>query len=363
VKTFIIAEVGVNHDGDIEKAKRLIKSAKSSGADAVKFQTFKAEQLVTSNSPKARYQEVATGSGTQFEMLKLLELSQEQFIELNSYCMSLGIEFMSTPFDVDSLEFLVSILKVKRIKLSSGDLTNLPLVYEVGKFKIPTIISTGGSTIEDIDNAVIAWSLGRNDVVPTKKAFIKSEMDRLAEISALDLRELSILQCTTQYPANAENLNLRVISTYLNRYPCAIGFSDHSTGYEAALGAIALGAQLIEKHITENKSDPGPDHMASMEINDFTLLVNSMRLLEKSLGAYEKYPTFEELETIKIARKSLVAARDISEGSKLEPGDLIALRPLGGFAPSNYWSLIGATATCNISKGEFLDDSNISGNL
>ena len=161
MKTFIIAEIGVNHDGDIEKAKRLISSAKFAGADAVKFQTFKAELLVTSNSPKAKYQEISTGFGTQFDMLKSLELTYDQFAELNTHSAALGIEFMSTPFDLDSLHFLVSALKVKRIKLSSGDLTNLPFVYEVGKFRIPTIISTGGSTLEEIDNAVIAWSLGR----------------------------------------------------------------------------------------------------------------------------------------------------------------------------------------------------------
>jgi len=360
LKTFIIAEIGVNHDGNLDKAKRLIRSAKLSGADAVKFQTFKAEQLVTSNSPKAKYQENSTGSGTQFEMLKSLELSYEQFTELNAFSSSLGIEFMSTPFDSNSLRFLISVIKVKRIKLSSGDLTNLPFIYEVGKSKVPAIISTGGSTLEEIDNAVIAWSFGRNEEIPDKRTFKMSETERLAAISSLDLSDLSILQCTTQYPASTQNLNLRVISKYIDRYPCKIGFSDHSTSYEAALGAVALGACIVEKHITESKNDNGPDHSASMEIIDFTSLVESIRLLETALGGYEKFPTTGELETIQIARKSLVAARDIAAGHQINEDDLIILRPLGGFEPSQFWSLIGAIALNDILKGDFLNESNIS---
>lgn len=360
MKTFIIAEIGVNHDGDPEKAKRLIHSAKLAGADAVKFQTFKAEQLVTSNSPKAKYQEVSTGSGTQFEMLKSLELSYEKFAELNSYSSSLGIEFMSTPFDIDSLHFLLSVIKVKRIKLSSGDLTNLPFIYEVGKSKVPTIISTGGSTLEEIDNAVIAWSMGRNDVLPNKATFVMSEAERLAAISSRDLSDLSILQCTTQYPASNQNLNLRVITRYIDRYPCKIGFSDHSTGFEAALGAVALGACVVEKHITESKNDAGPDHSASMEIIDFTSLVERIRNLETALGGDQKFPSTEELETIQIARKSLIAAHDIAAGHQIKPDDVAVLRPLGGFAPNQFWSLMGATASENILKGDFLNESNVS---
>jgi sialic acid synthase SpsE len=343
VKTFIIAEIGVNHDGSLEKAKRLITAAKLSGADAVKFQTFKAEQLVTSTSPKAKYQEVSTGVGTQFEMLKALELSNEQFVELKLFSDDLGIEFMSTPFDVDSLHFLLSTVKVGRVKLSSGDLTNLPLIYEVGRSRIPTIISTGGGTLEEIDNAIIAWGLGRIVELPTDGVF-----------------QLSILQCTTQYPAKVENLNLRVIENYLGRYDCRIGFSDHSAGYEAALGAIALGATIIEKHITESKVDSGPDHSASMEIIDFKALVQSIRTLETALGTNEKYPSTDELETIQVARKSLVAARDIPAGHVIAPDDLIALRPLGGLAPSNFWSILGATSSRAILKGEFFDASSTS---
>lgn len=360
MKTFIIAEVGVNHDGDLEKAKRLISAAKLSGADAVKFQTFKAEQLVTSSSPKAKYQEISTGVGTQFEMLKSLELSHYQFVELKSFSDILGIEFMSTPFDIDSLHFLLNTIKVRRMKLSSGDLTNLPFIYEVGKSQIPTIISTGGATYEEIDNAIIAWSLGRNGHLPTKRSFNMSEIDRMSYLSSMDLGDLTILQCTTQYPAFIENLNLRVITNYLRRYPCTIGFSDHSTGYEAALGAVALGATVVEKHITESKSSAGPDHSASMEIDDFIVLVKSVRTLEIALGEERKFPTTEELDTIQIARKSLVAARDIAVGQQITPDDVIALRPLGGLAPSQYWSLLGETAISNILKGDFIDDSNVS---
>lgn len=360
MKTFIIAEIGVNHDGSLEKAKRLISAAKLSGADAVKFQTFKAEQLVTSSSPKAKYQEVSTGVGAQFEMLKALELSNDQFVELKSFSDDSGIEFMSTPFDVDSLHFLLSTVKVGRIKLSSGDLTNLPLIYEVGRSRIPTIISTGGGTLVEIDNAIIAWSLGRIDVLPTDGVFQLSEVERANVISKYDLRDLSILQCTTQYPAKVENLNLRVIENYLGRYDCRIGFSDHSTGYEAALGAIALGATIIEKHITESKVDSGPDHSASMEIIDFKVLVQSIRTLETALGTNEKYPSTDELETIQVARKSLVAARDIPAGQVISAADLIALRPLGGLAPSNFWSILGSTSSRAILKGEFLDASSTS---
>ena len=360
MKAFIIAEIGVNHDGSLEKAKRLISAAKLSGADAVKFQTFKAEQLVTSNSPKAKYQEISTGVGTQFEMLKALELSNDQFLELKSFSDDLGIEFMSTPFDVDSLRFLLSTVKVRRVKLSSGDLTNLPLIYEVGRSRIPTIISTGGGTLDEIDNAIIAWSLGRNDELPTDRVFQLPEVERLGVVSSYDLQDLVILQCTTQYPAKVENLNLRVIENYLGRYDCRIGFSDHSTGYEAALGAIALGATFVEKHITESKSDSGPDHSASMEVNDFIAFVQSIRTLETALGTNEKYPSMDEIETIQVARKSLVAAQDIPVGHVITPTDLIALRPLGGLAPSNYWSILGTKSTRVILKGEFLDASSTS---
>lgn len=361
MKTFIIAEIGVNHDGSLEKAKRLVTAAKLSGADAVKFQTFKAEHLVTSNSPKAKYQEMSTGSGTQYEMLKALELSNEQFIKVKAFCDESEIEFMSTPFDSDSLNFLLSALQVKRIKLSSGDLTNLPFIYEVGKSRIPTIISTGGSTLKEIDNALIAWNFGRTDEIPTQSVLALPEDERLNLISSFDLGNLAILQCTTQYPARVENLNLRVIASYLARYACKIGFSDHSVGYEAALGAVALGATIVEKHITESRSDTGPDHSASMEVQDFAILVRSIRTLESALGSPEKGPSVDELETIKIARKSLVAARDIPSGHVFTPEDVITLRPLGGLAPSLYWSVLGSTSASAIRKGDFLDASNTSG--
>lgn len=360
MKTFIIAEVGVNHDGDVEKAKRLIQGAKLSGADAVKFQTFKADQLATLSSPKAKYQEKWTGAGSQYEMLKKLELSHNEFTELKSYSDFLDIEFMSTPFDNDSFYFLLRSLKVKRVKLSSGDLTNLPLIYDVGKSKIATIISTGGATIQEIDNAVIAWNLGRMNILPGKLDFQLEEKNRLTVINSADLSDLAILQCTTQYPATPENLNLRVIESYSDRYPCQIGFSDHSTGYEAALGAIALGATIIEKHITEKRDDFGPDHAASMEIEDFRILVNSIRILETALGNSVKSPSTDELQTIQIARKSLVAAREITAGQEISPEDLIALRPAIGLPPMNFWNLLGKAATKDFRKGDFLDESVIS---
>ena len=360
MKTFLIAEIGVNHDGDIEKAKRLILAAKASGADAAKFQTFKAEHLATISSPKAKYQEASTGIGTQYEMLKALELSHQQFVELKLFSDSIGIEFMSTPFDLDSLYFLVNTLQVKRIKLSSGDLTNLPLMYEVGKFKIPTIISTGGATFHEIDNAVIAWTLGRKNIMPTRQDFQKSESERIEGFDKFEMRELSILQCTTQYPASSANLNLNVIKSYLTRYPSKIGYSDHSIGYEASLAAVALGASVIEKHITESTADLGPDHSASMEIHDFKNLVDSIRMLEIALGGEIKYPTEDERQTISIARKSLFAARDILKDQIIEAVDLVALRPAGGLDPSYYWDFVGKSAVQNISKGGSIDEASIS---
>lgn len=360
LKTFLIAEIGVNHDGDIEKAKRLIVAAKDCGADAAKFQTFKAEYLATVSSPKAKYQEASTGLGTQYEMLKALELSHSQFVELKLFSDSIGIEFMSTPFDLDSLYFLINTIQVKRIKLSSGDLTNLPLIYEVGKFKIPTIISTGGATIHEIDNAIIAWTLGRKNIMPTREDFQKSELERFENFDKLEMSDLSILQCTTQYPASSANLNLRVIQNYLKRYPSKIGYSDHSIGYEASLAAVALGACVIEKHITERATDLGPDHSASMEIHDFKNLVKSIRTLEVALGDELKYPTEDERHTINIARKSLFAARDILKGQIVEAGDLVALRPAEGLDPSFYWDVVGRSALQNISKGGSIDESIIS---
>lgn len=326
---FVIAEAGVNHNGDLSLAKQLVDLAAEAGADAVKFQTFKAEAVVTKEAPKADYQLRTTGAQeSQFDMLRRLELSQEAHLQLQKYCHERGLIFLSTPFDEAAADFLNSI-DVPAFKISSGDLTNIPLLEHVAGFGKAVILSTGMSDMEEVAEAV--------DAIQTT-----SECG------------LVLLHCVTNYPADPREINLRAMNSMQERFDLPVGFSDHTEGIEVSLAAVALGASVIEKHFTLSRSLPGPDHQASMEPDELRALVRGIRKVELSLGSNLKQPSASELETAKVARRSLIAAVNIEAGTVLTR-ELIALkRPGTGLAPSQLKKILGKKTLKDISEGSLI---------
>ena len=327
---FVIAEAGVNHNGDIELAKRMVDVAKDAGADAVKFQTFKAESLATIAAPKAEYQLTNTASTeTQLEMLRHLELSEDAHREVCDYCVVKGITFLSTPFDADSADFLET-LHVPAFKISSGDLTNLPLLEHIARKGRPVILSTGMATLQEVRDAVNT-------------------------ISEAGCRELILLHCVTNYPASPSEINLRAMTTMRDEFGVPVGFSDHTEGTVISLAAVALGATVIEKHFTLDRNFHGPDHKASLEPEELQSLIKGIRAIEVSLGDGEKCPTPSEFETAKIARRSIIAATDIPAGSTLRSDSLVLKRPGTGLPPSMLKSLVGKVARVDITEGTLID--------
>jgi N-acetylneuraminate synthase len=304
---FIIAEAGVNHNGNIELALRLVDAAADARASAVKFQTFKAIRLVTSTAPKAEYQQRNTGGGgSQLEMLRRLELSVEDHQRIMARCTERGIMFLSTPFDHDSVELLEN-LRVPAFKVSSGDLTNLPLLEQLASKRKPIILSTGMGTLGEVEDAVRC----------------------LESVEA----EFVLLHCVSNYPAAHGETNLRAMLTMKTAFDVLVGYSDHTLGNEASFAAVALGACVIEKHFTLDRNLPGPDHAASAEPHELGHLVEGIRRIEAALGHGRKMPTPSELKTAEVARKSLVAACDIPAGTVFTD-DLIAIkRPGTGLPP------------------------------
>ncbi|OGX12929.1 MAG: N-acetylneuraminate synthase [Omnitrophica bacterium RIFOXYB12_FULL_50_7] len=346
--TYIIAEAGVNHNGSLGLAKRLIDEAKKAGADAVKFQTFHAEDLVTEATPKAAYQLRDRKSGMmQLAMLKRLELSGRDHKMLYRYAQKRKIEFLSTPFDIQSLDFLVK-LGIKKIKISSGDLTNGPLLLAAARTRLPVVLSTGMSTIKEIEDAFAVLAFGYSRP--------RAEMPTLAkargllqgrESKALLFRNVSLLHCTTEYPAPFSEVNLRAMDAMRERFCCRIGFSDHSEGIVASIAAVGRGAVVIEKHLTLGRNMPGPDHRASLEPAEFAALVRGIRAVEAMLGSGEKEPTKSEMKNIPVARKSLVAARPILRGEFFTDKNLASRRAGKGLSPMRFWDMLGKRAKQN----------------
>jgi N,N'-diacetyllegionaminate synthase len=323
---FIIAEAGVNHNGSVETARRLIDVAIEAGADAVKFQTFRAEALVTDSSPKAEYQlETTSKQESQLEMLRRLELSKPAHRELQEYGHECGIMFLSTPFDEDAADFLDE-LKVPAFKISSGDVTGIPLLEHVAKKGRPIILSTGMSEMEEVRAAVRAiHDAGCNDLV--------------------------LLHCVSNYPAHPADVNLRAMQMMSTEFDLPVGYSDHTTGTEVALAAVALGACVIEKHFTLDRNLPGPDHRISLEPHELAQLVAGIRKVEAAMGDGRKTRAASEADTARAARRSLTAARDISAGTRLTR-DLIAIqRPGTGLSPALLSSLIGRTVQVDVRAG------------
>ena len=345
---YIIAEAGVNHNGSVRLAKRLIDVAVNAGADAVKFQTFRAEALVTLAMPKAAYQRRDRASGfTQFEMLKKLELNGRDHKELYRHAKKRGIEFLSTPFDETCLDFLVK-LGVKKIKISSGDLTNGPLLLTAARTQLPVILSTGMAGLQEVRDAVAMLAFGYLMPASAKPAFQK--LKRLVfSARARDVirRKVTLLQCTTEYPAPVAEMNLRAMDTLQAELGCAIGLSDHTDGIAVAIAAVARGATVIEKHFTLNKKMPGPDHQASLEPQELRDMIRGIRDVESALGNGGKRVMCSERLNIPVARKSLVAACPICKGEVFTEENLTAKRAGKGLSPMRLWDMLGKKAKCS----------------
>lgn len=326
---FIIAEAGVNHNGSLEMAERLVRAAKAAGADAVKFQTFKAERLVTKQAEKAEYQKVSSGAGeSQFAMLKRLELSEAQHRELLALCRSIGIEFMSTGFDEESADFLAG-LGIQRVKIPSGEVTNLPFLRHLARQGMPVILSTGMAELEEVRQAVAAIRAEAN--VP-----------------------ITVLHCVSNYPAAPGDVNLRAMTTMRDALGVPVGYSDHTMGIEVAIGAAAMGAVCIEKHLTLDRTLPGPDHAASLEPAEFAEMVRCIRSVSAALGDGIKRPAPSEVAVAKVIRKSVVAITDIAAGVAISAEHIGIMRPATGLPPSERDNVLGRTARQAIPAGTAL---------
>lgn len=326
---FVIAEAGVNHNGSLEMARRLVDAAVQAAADAVKFQTFRSEKAISPFAPKAAYQVETTGAGeSQLEMVRKLELPPEAFRELKSYCAQRGILFLSTPFDDESADLLDE-LGMAAFKVPSGEITNLPFLEHVARKGKPLIVSTGMCELEEVRTAV----------------------DCLQRAGA---RELALLHCVSSYPAPAASINLRAMATLRETFGVPVGFSDHTLGIAIPLAAVALGACIVEKHMTLDCKLPGPDHRASLEPGDFAAMVAGIRAVEASLGDGAKRPAAEERNTAEVARRSLVAACAIPAGTVLRAEHIAILRPGTGLAPALREQVIGRRAARDIPAGTLL---------
>ena len=331
MSVFIIAEAGVNHNGSINLAKKLIDAASSSGADAIKFQTFKAKNLVTKNSEKANYQKVLTDQNeTQYDMLKKCELNKEAHLELIKYSKYKNIKFLSSPFDHESIELLNDV-GLEIFKIPSGEITNLPYLKHVGKLNKKIILSTGMSNFDEVKNALaILINSG------TKK------------------NNITILHANTEYPTPIEDVNLRAMLTIGKELDVKFGYSDHTSGIEVGIAAVAIGARLIEKHITLDCNMEGPDHKASLEPSQFTEMVKAIRNIEKALGSNIKKPSKSEISNIKIVRKSIVAKTKIKKGDILNENNLTVKRPGKGLSPMKWDEIIGTKATQNYNEDDLI---------
>ena len=316
---YIIAEAGVNHNGSLENAKKLVLVAKNAGVDAVKFQTFNTDNLVTKTAMKAEYQVNNTGNdNSQYEMLKSLELSQQDYRELKMLCDELGIEFMSTPFDLESIEQLEK-LNVNSFKLPSGEITNYPYLVRIAKTHKPIIMSSGMATVDDIETAITV----------------------LKENGAEDL---SLLHCTTEYPAPFEEVNLKAMEYLKSKFGLRIGYSDHTKGIEVPIAAVAMGAEIIEKHFTLDKNMEGPDHKASLEPDELSAMVKAIRNIELAIGDGEKRPSESETKNRAVARKSIVAKKRILKGESFTEENMTTKRPGTGISPMLWNEVIGQIA-------------------
>lgn len=332
VHTFIIAEAGVNHNGDLSMAMQMVEIAAKAGADAVKFQTFSAEALTTKDADKADYQKLNTDAEeSQQAMLASLELSPDEYKQIYQHCQQYGIEFMSTAFDEQSLDFLIE-LGIQRIKIPSGELTNLPLLRHAASKELPVIVSTGMATLQEIEDTLgVLYQAGVNQ------------------------SELIVLHCNTAYPTPFEDVNLSCLQTMHNHFKLPIGYSDHTQGDEVAIASVALGAVAIEKHFTIDRGLPGPDQSTSLEPEEFAAMVQRIRNIEQVKGDGIKQPTASEKINIEIARKSIVAKTDIKQGDFFSSENITTKRPATGLSPMKWDEVVGQTAKRDFKADELIE--------
>jgi N-acetylneuraminate synthase/N,N'-diacetyllegionaminate synthase len=327
---FIIAEAGVNHNGSLEMARQLVDVAVRAGADAVKFQTFKAEKVVSATAPKAEYQlQTTSPAESQLDMIRRLELPSDAFRELQAYCHQQGILFISSPFDHESADLLDN-LKVPAFKIGSGEITNLPLLAHVARKGRPMLVSTGMSTLDEVAVA----------------------LDTIRRAGA---SQLVLLHCVSNYPANPADANLHAMNAMADTFQVPVGFSDHTQGITVAVAAVALGACILEKHFTLDRTLPGPDHLASLEPRELRELVEAVRTVTSALGDGRKQPAASEANTAAVARRSLVAARHIAAGTRLTQELIAILRPGTGLPPAMRDQLVGRVAKTDIPEGTLLN--------
>ena len=327
----IIAEAGVNHNGSIDLAYKLIEKAKESGADYVKFQTFTAKSLVSKNAPKADYQKKLTGEAqTQYEMIKALELDKNTHLKLIEKCKRDGIKFLSTPFDLKSVDLLNDV-EIPLYKIPSGEITNLPYLRYIGKIGKPIILSTGMSTLSEVGAAL-----------------------QVLEDAGTDLSQITVLHCNTEYPTPFGDVNLNAMLTIKSELGVDVGYSDHTLGIEVPIAAAALGAIVIEKHFTLDRNLPGPDHKASLEPHELKSMVTSIRNIEKALGDGRKVPTNSENKNITVARKSIVAAKNIKMGDVFSEKNLAVKRPGTGVSPMEWDNLLGQVSSKNYKSDDLI---------
>jgi N,N'-diacetyllegionaminate synthase len=330
-KIFIIAEAGVNHNGSMENALKMIDIAADAGVDAVKFQLFKAENLVTKDALKAEYQIENSGDNeSQFEMLKKLELNEDSQRELFTYCNAKGVEFITSSFDLNELDFVYK-LGVPCFKIPSGEITNRPYIEKVGGYNKAVILSTGMCEMDEIQEAI--------DVL------VKAGTEK---------EKITVLHCNTEYPTPFRDVNLKAMCTIGEEFGVKIGYSDHTEGVEVCTAAVALGAEVIEKHFTLDKSMEGPDHAASLNPKELRTLVRSVRNIEESLGSGIKRPSDSEKKNIPIVRKSIVAKKIIARGEILSPENITVKRPGAGISPMKWYEVIGSIAIKNFNEDEFI---------
>lgn len=332
MKTLIIAEAGVNHNGDLAMAKRLVDVAATAGADLVKFQTFSADRLVTRQTPKAAYQTATTAQGeSQHAMIRRLELTRPMHETLIAHCQAQGIGFLSTGFDLESLDLLV-ILGLELFKIPSGEITNLPYLRQIGTYGKPIILSTGMATLGEIEAAL-----------------------EVLETAGTPRTTITVLHCNTEYPTPMADVNLRAMVTMGEALGVAVGYSDHTLGIEVPIAAVTLGATVIEKHFTLDRALPGPDHRASLEPDELKAMVTAIRNIEQALGDGRKRPSPSELKNKPIARKSIVAACEIKTGESFTPDNLTIKRPGTGISPMDWDHVLGRQAPRAFSPDELIE--------
>lgn len=353
---YLIAEAGINHNGSMELAIQLIDAASQAGADAIKFQTFKARELVTANTPMTEYQTVNTGSRqSQMEMLKKYELRESQYLELMTYCQKCNIDFLSSPFDLESVEILATKLKLPRLKIPSGEINNAPLLLKAARMGKDIILSSGMSNLGEIEMAlaILAFGYITEFEKPSKNSFYEAYSSK--EGQKVLKEKLVLLHCTSEYPAPFEEVNLKAMDSLKQTFGLRVGYSDHTQGIAVPVAAAARGAVVVEKHFTLDCNLQGPDHKASLDVEDLKQMVKAIRQVEQALGNGIKIPVSSELRNLPLIRKSLITRKTVRRGERFTAENLGVKRPGTGISPLYYWEWLGRIADRDYEADELVE--------